>query len=209
MSGKLTCPACGEEVAPDSNFCTRCGTRLTPVPAPASDGAASAPSQESAKAKPRVSWRSVLTYIGGGCAMFAALLRGHFYVLPRLLRERRRDHGAVGHPRRRPVLLLRRRIFRSGRRPERHGPDALRPVAVLQCRLRHAARGGSVHRRARPVHRHARALYPELLSADKVRHLHGGKDLLCLPRLCASLPRVAGGADPRLYRHGLRRQHEL
>lgn len=73
MNGKLTCPACGEEVAPDSNFCTRCGTRLTPVPAPASDGAASAPSQESAKAKPRVSWRSVLTYIGGGCAMFAAL----------------------------------------------------------------------------------------------------------------------------------------
>lgn len=74
VSGSITCHACGEEVPADGTFCIYCGTRLTPLTVSDTQNCAmSAPKQEAAQEKPSAPWQSILTHIGGGCALFAAL----------------------------------------------------------------------------------------------------------------------------------------
>lgn len=76
MSGMLPCPTCGEEVPADGTFCIRCGARLAPAPA-AADAMSAAQSKTTDPAAseqdtPKL-WQKILTYVGGACAVFAAL----------------------------------------------------------------------------------------------------------------------------------------
>lgn len=76
MSGMLLCPTCGEEVPADGTFCIRCGARLAPAPA-AADAMSAAQSKTTDPAAseqdtPKL-WQKILTYVGGACAVFAAL----------------------------------------------------------------------------------------------------------------------------------------
>lgn len=76
MSGMLPCPTCGEEVPADGTFCIHCGARLAPAPAAAvTMPAAQSQKTDAARSEqgtPKL-WQQILTYVGGACAVFAAL----------------------------------------------------------------------------------------------------------------------------------------